>query len=102
MVDKTLEALDAVVTPVATDILLTRQAADTEDRRYTRAQVYSLISGEHFLLPQVDEAATPTWAFGAAANDGFYSNAAGFLSMSLAGARVWAWGPGVFQGIVAG
>ncbi len=48
MVDKTLPALDAVATPVATDILLTRQAADTEDRRMTRAQARQLLAGEQY------------------------------------------------------
>ncbi len=46
MVDKTLPDLDAVSTPVVTDILLTRQVADTEDRRMTRAQARQLLSGE--------------------------------------------------------
>lgn len=88
MVDKTLEALDAVVTPVITDILLTRQAADTEDRRYTRAQVYTLLTGEHLLLPQVDEVATPTLAWGDG-DTGIYEVADDVLAMAIAGVRTF-------------
>ncbi len=90
MVDKTLPNLDAVVTPVATDILLTRQAADTEDRRYTRAQIYTLLSGEHFVLPQVDEPATPTLAFGDG-DTGFYESADDTLNLATAGFIRFGW-----------
>lgn len=88
MADKTLPQLDAVVTPVATDILLTRQAADTEDRRYTRAQIYALLSGEHFILPQVDEVATPTLAFGDG-DSGVYEVADDVLAVAIAGVRTF-------------
>jgi hypothetical protein len=84
MTDKTLPQLDAVVTPVITDILLTRQAADTEDRRYTRAQIYALLSGEHFILPQVDEAATPTLAYGDG-DSGDFEDSDDSISRSIAG-----------------
>lgn len=84
MTDKTLPGLDAVVTPVITDILLTRQAADTEDRRYTRAQIYALLSGEHFIFPQVDEAATPTLAWGDG-DSGDFEDSDDSISRSIAG-----------------
>lgn len=48
MADKTLPALDAVSAPVVTDIMGTRQAADTEDRRQTRAQLRQLLAGEQY------------------------------------------------------
>ena len=46
MVDKTIPDLDAVATPVITDISNVRQVADTEDRRITRAQQRQLLVGE--------------------------------------------------------
>ncbi len=90
MADKTLPALDPVSAPLATDILLTRQAADTEDRRYTRAQIYALISGEHFILPIVNEPGTPTWAFGDG-TFGFYSNINDVIHLGLADSSAYSW-----------
>lgn len=46
MVDKTIPDLDAVSTPVVTDISNVRQVADTEDRKITRAQQRQLLVGE--------------------------------------------------------
>ena len=84
MADKTLPGLDAVVTPVTTDIIAVRQVADTEDRFYTRAQLYALLATEHFILPQVDEVATPTLAFGDG-DTGFYEEADDSLNTAIAG-----------------
>ena len=100
MVDKTLPNLDAVITPVTTDILLTRQAADTEDRRYTRAQIYTLLTGEHLLLPQDNDAVTPTLAFGDG-DTGFYEVADGFLNFSSEGVAKFQFGNSI-TGLVVG
>ncbi len=64
MADKTIPQLDPVVTPAATDRFGVRQAGDIEDKRETREQVHTLESGEHLILPRVNEPLTPTLAFG--------------------------------------
>ena len=84
MADKTIPQLDPVVTVAPTDRFGVRQAGDTEDKRETRAQVHSLVSGEHFILAQVDEVATPTLAFGDG-DSGFFEDADDSISKSIAG-----------------
>lgn len=61
------------------------------------------IVAEDLLLNETpgDHAASPTLAFGTGV-EGFYSNAAGFLSVAIAGVREFAWGTGLFQGIIGG
>lgn len=64
MADSTIPNLDAVITPASTDLVGVRQSGDTRDKKQSRAQLHALQSGEHLVLPQVDEPATPTLAFG--------------------------------------
>ena len=68
MTDKRLPELDPVSVPVITDIIGCRQAADIEDRRYTRAQLRQLLTGEVYdgtnaasgaLLNEAASATTP-------------------------------------------
>lgn len=89
MVDKTIPQLDPVVTPAATDRFGVRQAGDTEDKRQTRAQVHALESGEHLLLPTVDEPATPTLAFGDG-DTGFYQPADNVVRFASGGSHILA------------
>ena len=49
MVDKTIPALDPVVTVAPTDRFGVRQAGDAEDKRETRAQVHALVDGEYLV-----------------------------------------------------
>lgn len=83
--DSTIPNLDAVTTPASTDLLATRQSGDTKDKKVTRAQMHTLESGEHLVLPQVNEAATPTLAFGVGANTGFYEESNGVLRFASEG-----------------
>ncbi len=62
MADSEISNLPAVTTPASTDELAVAQGGDS--KKVTRAQMHTLESGEHLVLPQVDEVATPTLAFG--------------------------------------
>lgn len=62
MADTKISAATAVTTPAAADEYATNQGGAS--KRTTRAQMHALESGEHLVLPQVNEAATPTLAFG--------------------------------------
>jgi len=88
MADSTLPNLVAVVTPAATDLFGVRQSGDTRDKKMTRAQVHALQSGEHLVLPQVDEVATPTLAFGDG-DSGFYESADDTIDIGIAGVARW-------------
>ena len=80
-------AFDPVVTPAPTDEFIVRQL-DGVQRIETRAQVHALEVGEHFILPQVNEPATPTLAFGDG-NTGFYENPDNILRIAIAGVNRW-------------
>ncbi len=69
MANAKISALPAVTTPASTDEFAVNQGGTT--KKETRAQLHTLESGEHLILPQVDEAATPTLRIGDIA--GFYS-----------------------------
>lgn len=97
MTDERLPELVAVVTPVSTDLLLTRQAVDTRDKSVTRALVHTLQSGEHLILPQVNEPLTPTLAFGDG-DSGFYEEADDVLVVSIAGQNRFEFVGGTFGG----
>jgi len=92
MVDSTTPNLVAVVTPAATDEFDCRQAATSRNRKQTRGQLHTLLSGEHFTLPQVDEVATPTLAFGDG-DSGFYEDADDNINLSIAGVEQASFGP---------
>jgi len=48
MADSRLPGLDPVITPLSTDMVGTRQVADSRDKRTTRAQLHTLEVGEQF------------------------------------------------------
>jgi hypothetical protein len=98
MSDKTIPQLDPVVTPAATDRFGVRQAGDTEDKRETRAQVHTLEVGEHLVLPQVNEPATPTLAFGDG-NTGFYEGIDNDLRVAIEGVATWQFDGGRLEGL---
>ena len=70
MADTKISDLPAVTTPAATDEFAVAQGGVS--KKETRAQLHALESGEHLVLPQVNEPLTPTLAFGSGANTGFY------------------------------
>ena len=77
----------AVVTPAPTDEYATAQGG--QSKRTTREQMHTLEVGEHFVLPQVSEAATPTLAFGDG-DTGLYESADDILNFAFAGISRWA------------
>ena len=83
MADSEISNLPAVTTPASTDEFAVAQGGDS--KKQTRAQVHALESGEHLVLPQVDEAATPTLSFGAGGY-GVYSDAVNSLVLASGGA----------------
>jgi hypothetical protein len=84
MADTKISALTAVATPASTDEFAVNQGGTS--KKETRAQIHALQSGEHLVLPQVDEAATPTLAFGDG-NSGLYEQADNVLSFAINGVR---------------
>ena len=84
MPDTKLSALTAVVTPVSTDQFYVNQGGIS--KMETRAQLHTLESGEHFILPSVNEAATPTIAFGDG-DSGFYEEVDDNLAMAIGGSK---------------
>lgn len=90
-----ITALPAVTTPAATDVFAVEQA-DGVLRKETRAQIHALESGEHLILPQVDETAAPTLAFGDG-DTGFYEPADGTIAISIEGTTNWRIFGGVFR-----
>lgn len=77
---KKISDLPAVATPAATDQLEVNQGGVS--KRETRAQIHTLQSGEHLVLPAVDEAATPTLQFG---NTGIYGGPGDSLRFATGG-----------------
>ena len=92
--DHSLDELTALVTPAATDELYVVQGG--ADFRSTRAQVHALESGEHLVLPQVDEVGTPTLAFGDG-DTGLYESADDTLNVSIAGVTNFRWAGTLFR-----
>ena len=86
MADSTIPNLVAVTTPVSTDLFRVRQAADTRDKKMTRAQLHTLQSGEHLVLPQVNEPATPTLGLGDG-DSGFYEESDDVIGVATLGAK---------------
>jgi len=84
MADSTIPNLDLVTTPAGTDEFSVRQSGDTRDKKQTRTQLHSLQSGEHLVLPQVSEVATPTLAFGDG-DSGIFESGDDTLVISIAG-----------------
>lgn len=84
--DSKISALTAVVTPASTDEFVVNQGGVS--KKETRAQIHALVSGEHLVLPQVDEVATPTLAFGDG-DSGIYESADDTLRFSIAGVNRW-------------
>ena len=95
MPDTKLSALTAVVTPAATDQFYVNQGGTS--KMETRAQIHALESGEHLVLPQVDEAATPTLAFGDG-DTGIYESVDDTLIIANNGLKRWEFaGTGIFR-----
>jgi hypothetical protein len=86
MADTKISAATAVITPAATDQYATNQGGVS--KRTTRAQMHALVSGEHLVLPQVSEAATPTLAFGDG-DSGLYETSDDNIVLAVAGADVF-------------
>jgi hypothetical protein len=86
MADTKISDLPAVTTPASTDEFAVNQGGTS--KKETRAQLHALESGEHLLLPQVDEAATPTLAFGDG-DTGFYESGDDTLKISVGGNLLW-------------
>jgi len=86
MADTKISAATAVITPASTDEYATNQGGAS--KRTTRAQMHALVSGEHLVLPQVSEAATPTLAFGDG-DSGFYEASDDNIVLAVAGAAVF-------------
>ena len=85
-VDKKISGLTGVTTPAATDEFPCIQGGVAPTLSQTRAQIHALESGEHLVLPQVDEPLTPTLAFDAV---GFYEPFSGTLRLSRSGIVAW-------------
>ena len=83
-----------VVTPAPTDRFVVRQA-DGIVRVETREQIHTFEVGEHLILPQVDEPATPTLQIG---TSGFYEEAFSILGVSVNGAERWNFEADRFRG----
>jgi len=94
--DSTIPNLTAVTTPAGTDEFGVRQSGDTRDKKQTRAQVHALESGEHLILPQVDETATPTLAFGDG-DSGFFEPTDDELRLSLVGITRYVFGTTIIR-----
>jgi hypothetical protein len=99
MPDKKISALTAVTTPASTDEFAVNQGGTS--KKETRAQIHALQSGEHLVLPQVDEAATPTLAFGDG-DSGFYEGTDDSISVAIAGALKYTFSSGNFKSNATG
>ena len=86
MAAKKISALPAVATPASTDEFEVNQGGTS--KKETRAQLHALESGEHLVLPQVNEVATPTLAFGDG-DTGFFETTANALRVAIAGDAKW-------------
>jgi len=100
LADSTIPNLDAVTTPVSTDVFRVRQAADTRDKKMTRAQIYTGESGEQFLFDG-GTASLPGISFNGDPDTGFFSESANQLRASVAGVNEWTILTGRTQGVVA-
>ncbi len=85
MADTKTSALTAVTTPVSTDEFVVAQSGTS--KKMTRAQVHALESGQHLILPQVNEPSTPTISMGDG-DSGFYENADDNISLAIAGSEI--------------
>ena len=81
-----ISALTAVTTPASTDELAVNQGGAS--KKMTRAQVHALESGEHLILPRVNEPTTPTLGFGDG-GAGFYEENEDTIALSRAGTKAW-------------
>ena len=86
MADTKISDLPAVTTPASTDEFGVNQGGVS--KKETRAQLHALESGEHLVLPQENDAATPTLAFGDG-DTGLFESTDDVLGLSLAGIRRW-------------
>ena len=95
MADTKISAATAVVTPAPTDQYATNQGGVS--KRTTRAQVHALESGEHLIIPLVNEPLTPTLAIGDVDN-GFFSDNAARIKISMGGVTRFQWTGNAYQG----
>jgi hypothetical protein len=94
-----ISGLTAVVTPASTDEFEVNQGGTS--KKETRAQIHALQSGEHLVLPQVNEAATPTLAFGDG-DSGFYEQSDDNILVSTAGSAKWQIGESLLGCVTGG
>ena len=87
MADTKISVATAVVTPAPTDEYATAQAGAS--KRTTRAQMHALQSGEHLVIPIVDEVATPTLAISTTGATGFYSPSEGIVVFAVGGVEIF-------------
>ena len=97
MADTKISAATAVVTPASTDEYPTNQGGAS--KKTTRAQMHSLETGEHLVLPEDNDVVTPTIGFGG--TTGFYSQSAGVINISLAGVGRFLFSGNDFRGLLA-
>ncbi len=89
-----ISPLTLVVTPAPTDEFVTEQGGSI--LKTTRLQIHELEVGEHLIIPQVDESATPTLQIGNAGL-GFYSPASDVLIVAVAGVNRWEYNGNQFR-----
>lgn len=103
---KQIQELTQFVRPLLTggaavDVDVTLYALAGIARDESRAALHTLMSGEHLILPAVDEQATPTLAFGDG-DTGFYQGTDDVIRVATAGTRRWEWNSTWFWAVIAG
>ncbi len=88
MADDTIDGLTTTTTPASTDAFPVLQTGGATMQSQTRAQLHTLESGEHFTLPQDNDAATPSLSFGDG-NTGIFESADNTLGISIEGNNRW-------------
>ena len=87
MPDLKISELPAVVTPAPADEFAVNQSGVS--RRETRAQIHALESGEHLIIPTVNEPATPTLAIGSGGTSGFFNPVSTLIGVAINGVSRW-------------
>ncbi len=99
MADTKISDLPAVTTPASTDEFAVNQGGVS--KKQTREQLHTLESGEHLVLPQVNEPATPALAFGDG-NSGFYEAADNEIRITISLSGRWGWAGNDMSGLTSG
>ncbi len=85
MADTKISDLPAVTTPAATDEFAVNQGGTS--KKETRAQIHTLESGEHLVLPAESDAVTPTITLGVSGS-GIYAPNDTQIQMSIGGVQL--------------